>query len=92
MAAFPGIGYYAGMTQSSTKTAYIAALGYPTGNAFSDFDSITFEAADKEAAITEAIQWARRHTSGIDVRTWLQVTRKHDGFGIYSEHIGKDYA
>jgi hypothetical protein len=71
---------------------YVAALGYPTGTAFSDFDSITFEAAYKEAAITHALEWARRHTSGIDVRTWLQVTRKHDSYGIYSEQIGKDYA
>ena len=77
---------------AQSVTTYIAALGYPTGKAFSDFDSITFEAADKEAAITYALQWARKHTSGIDVRTWLQVTRKHDAFGIYSEHIGKDYA
>jgi len=80
------------MAQTSVKTTYVAALGYPTGTAFSEFDSITFEAANDEAATTNAIEWARKHTSGIDVRTWLQVTRKDESKGIYSEHIGKDYA
>jgi len=80
------------MAQSSSKITYVAALGYPTGMAFSDFESITFEAADDEQATKDAIEWARKHTSGIDVRTWLQVKREQDGKGIYSEHIGKDYA
>jgi hypothetical protein len=80
------------MMQPSAKTTYVAALGYPTGMAFSDFDSITFEASDDEEATTRAIEWARKRTIGIDARTWLQVTRKSDSKGIYSEHIGKDYA
>lgn len=80
------------MVLPSTKSTYVAALGYPTGNAFSDFDSVTFEAADDEEAKSYAIEWARKHTAGIDARTWLQVTRKHDSKGIHSEHIGKDYA
>jgi hypothetical protein len=73
-------------------TTYVAALGYPAGKAFADFDSIIFEEPNNEAAITHALEWARKHTTGIDVRTWLQVTRKQDGYGIFSEHIGKDYA
>jgi hypothetical protein len=80
------------MAQPLSKISYVAALGYPTGLAFSDWDSTTFEAADDEEATKHAIEWARKHTSGIDVRTWLQVKRKHDSKGIYSEHIGKDYA
>jgi hypothetical protein len=75
------------MTNSSIKITYVAALGYPTGTAFSPFESITFEADNDEAAKDHAFEWAMKHTSGIDARTWLQVTR--DGVGIHSEFVGR---
>jgi hypothetical protein len=76
------------MAESSTKTTYVAALGYPTGMAFSPFVTITFEAADDDAAKTHAIEWAMKHTSGIDAKTYLQV-KTYDGHGIYSKHMGR---
>lgn len=66
---------------------YVAALGYPAGQAFSPFESYRFKAANDEAAKTIAIEWANKHTSGIDARTWLQVTL--DGKGIYSKNVGR---
>ena len=74
-------------TTPKKPVRYVAALGYPTGTAFSPFESITFEAADDEAAKTHAIEWAMKHTSGIDAQTWLQVVQ--DGRGIYSKHMGR---
>jgi hypothetical protein len=73
-----------------TEKTYVAALGYPSGLSFSDFERTTFQAPDNETAIAKAIEWARKHTTGIDPQTWLQVTL--GGKGIHSEHIGKDYA
>jgi len=76
------------MAEASTKATYVAALGYPTGTAFSSFESITFEAADDDSAKTHAIEWAMQHTSGIDPRTCLQVNT-YDGRGIYTKHMGR---
>jgi hypothetical protein len=57
----------------SPLATYVAALGYPTGNAFSPFDSITYEAASEAEAKEKANEWANKNYGQVDARTWLQV-------------------
>ena len=78
------------MTQTPPKpppATYVAALGYPTGTAFSPFDSITFQAASEAEAKEKANEWVLKNYGQVDARTWLQVTL--EGRGIYSKQLGK---
>jgi hypothetical protein len=79
------------MTQTTPKpplATYVAALGYPTGNAFSPFDSITYEAASEAEAKEKANEWANKNYGQVDARTWLQV-KTLEGRGIYNKQLGK---
>ena len=78
------------MTQTKPKpplATYVAALGYPTGNAFSPFNSIRFEAASESEAKEKTNEWTNKNYHQVDARTWLQVTL--EGRGIYSKQLGK---
>ena len=79
------------MTQTTPKpplATYVAALGYPKGNAFSPFDSITYEAASEAEAKEKANEWANKNYGQVDARTWLQV-KTLEGRGIYNKQLGK---
>lgn len=75
------------MTQGLSTKSYVAALGYPTGTAFSPFDSITFQATSESEAKEKANEWATKNWHNVDAKTWLQLTS--DGRGIYSRQLGK---
>ena len=79
------------MTQTMPKpplATYVAALGYPTGNAFSPFDWITYEAASEAEAKEKANEWAHKNYGRVDARTWLQV-KTSEGLAIYNKQLGK---
>jgi hypothetical protein len=78
---------YLEMTDSSPqKRTYIAALGFPSGLAFRDFESISIEAVSESEAIDKAIEWSRNPERGINPGMWL-VVKTMDGRGIHNEKL-----
>jgi hypothetical protein len=75
------------MAENSPLKTYVAALGYPSGNAFCPFDSLTFEAVGDDEAKAKANEWAMKNGHSVDDRTWLQVAL--DGRGIYNRQLGR---
>ena len=68
------------------KRTYIAALGYPSGLAFRDFESTSIEATSDSEAIDRATEWSTNPERPVDLGMWLVVTI--DGRSIHTEWIG----
>ncbi len=83
----PSATYYAPMAENPPAKTYVAALGYPTGMAFSPFESTTFQAPDDLEAQEKANEWANKNYHLVDAGTWLHVTV--DGRGVYSKRMDK---
>jgi hypothetical protein len=69
------------------KQIYIAALGYPSGLAFRDFESTSIEATSESEAIDKAVEWSRHPERQVDSGMSL-VVKTMDGRGIHSEQLG----
>ena len=68
---------------------YTAALGCRSGGcAFRGYEADSFEAENDKDAISKAAEWARKHSYGVDSKTWLQVTTP-EGKEIHSRHLGR---
>jgi hypothetical protein len=74
-------------TSSPQKQVYIAALGFPSGLGFRDFESTSIEAVSESEAIDTAIEWSRIPARQVDPGMWLMV-KTMDGRGIHTEKLG----